>query len=665
MKKTIFTTLGALLFVISAFAYSGGNGSELFPYEISSKADMVELATNVNSGQAYTGKYFKLTRSLIGSTDTISTTIGNNTYSFSGIFDGSNYEVAVKINSTERTGLFGNISNGTIKNLGVSGSITSSSAANIGSICAYATGTNIITNCYSKVKINATSTSSGGYYSIAYFGGVCGYIYSGTTTITNCYNVGNITTSVYGTVYVGGICGGIPSTGANNKIENCYNTGTILAKTTNTNTDAYAGGICGSAIAATPIIKNCYNAGNISSIRSGSLVSYSGGICGQYGNIQNCFVANVQITNVNDAPLAKIGRVVGGTSGTYANNYAYGMITLNGNAISSTNANSKDGKDAVTANFQDQAWLTTNLTWDFTDTWIMPGAGEYPVLKFQEAALPPSANVTVTVNSSNAALGTTLGSGIYARNSSATIHAIPLANNVFVSWSDSNTDNPRTLTADDDITLTATFASCDNSALLAEIETLETANTNLQNDLNTANGTITTLNGTITTLNGNITTLETQNTNLQNDLNTANGTVTTLNGTITTLNGNITTLQTQNTNLQNDLNTANGTVTTLNGTIIGLENDLSDSEAEIIRLQNQLNECSTVHLAKVKSTIASIYPNPTTGIVYLNTVNNVKVYSQNGDLLQEKTGDSIDLSGYATGIYLLQVGDEWVKVVKQ
>jgi len=60
----------------------------------------------------------------------------------------------------------------------------------------------------------------------------------------------------------------------------------------------------------------------------------------------------------------------------------------------------------------------------------------------------------------------------------------------------------------------------------------------------------------------------------------------------------------------------------------------------------------------------SIYPNPTTGIVYLNSVSHIKVYSQQGELLQEKTGDSVDLSGYAAGLYLLQVGNEWVKVVK-
>jgi len=51
MRKKLFTTIISALIAIYAFAYSGGNGSKDNPYLISSKADMEQLATNVNGGQ--------------------------------------------------------------------------------------------------------------------------------------------------------------------------------------------------------------------------------------------------------------------------------------------------------------------------------------------------------------------------------------------------------------------------------------------------------------------------------------------------------------------------------------------------------------------------------------------------------------------------------------
>jgi hypothetical protein len=54
-------------------------------------------------------------------------------------------------------------------------------------------------------------------------------------------------------------------------------------------------------------------------------------------------------------------------------------LPLNGDPISSSDANSKDGKDETTASLKSQSWLNTNLSWDFTDIWkIKPN--EYPTL---------------------------------------------------------------------------------------------------------------------------------------------------------------------------------------------------------------------------------------------------------------------------------------------
>jgi len=61
-----------------------------------------------------------------------------------------------------------------------------------------------------------------------------------------------------------------------------------------------------------------------------------------------------------------------------------------------------------------------------------------------------------------------------------------------------------------------------------------------------------------------------------------------------------------------------------------------------------------------------IYPNPTTGKVYLETESNIKVYDVQGVFLMETFGNQVDLSAYPQGVYLLQVnGGRWIKVVKR
>ena len=62
----------------------------------------------------------------------------------------------------------------------------------------------------------------------------------------------------------------------------------------------------------------------------------------------------------------------------------------------------------------------------------------------------------VTIQSNNDQWGKVTGAGIYTQE--ATITATPNEGYTFLRWSDGNTDNPRTLTVTEDITLTAEFA---------------------------------------------------------------------------------------------------------------------------------------------------------------------------------------------------------------
>lgn len=64
---------------------------------------------------------------------------------------------------------------------------------------------------------------------------------------------------------------------------------------------------------------------------------------------------------------------------------------------------------------------------------------------------------TITVQTSDPALGVVSGGGIYAMNDSATLTATPLDFNQFLQWDDGNTDNPRTIRVTSNRTYVALF----------------------------------------------------------------------------------------------------------------------------------------------------------------------------------------------------------------
>ena len=65
----------------------------------------------------------------------------------------------------------------------------------------------------------------------------------------------------------------------------------------------------------------------------------------------------------------------------------------------------------------------------------------------------------------------------------------------------------------------------------------------------------------------------------------------------------------------------------------------------------------------------SVYPNPTTGIVYIetngNTLPEVRIYTVIGKLTRITKGNKIDLSDLPNGVYILQIENQRVRVVKR
>ena len=71
-----------------------------------------------------------------------------------------------------------------------------------------------------------------------------------------------------------------------------------------------------------------------------------------------------------------------------------------------------------------------------------------------------------------------------------------------------------------------------------------------------------------------------------------------------------------------------------------------------------------VGLPIIEEPLLEIYPNPTTGKIYIETESEIKVYNLQGELLQKTFGNQVDLSTYPQGVYLLQANGRWSKVIK-
>ncbi len=307
----------------------------------------------------YDNTWFKLITDVYIDSIAVWQPIGlNNNYYFGGHFDGDNHTVTLYlITSTMKfVGIFGYAENGSFQNLTSAGRVTVTSAPSdvyAGGICGYSTS--LFTNCYNTGDISSfsnyssysggicgssyaavtnchntgnVSSSSNDYRS--YSGGICG---TTTAAVTNCHNIGNVSSSSpssssssYSDTYSGGICGSsnadvtnchnvgdISSYGSSSSysggicgissasVSRCYNTANITSSSTSTSSsyDSQSGGICGiarpSVTSAYPSITNCYNTGDISSVKPNK--AYAGGICGKgyvspyyyFPSINNCY----------------------------------------------------------------------------------------------------------------------------------------------------------------------------------------------------------------------------------------------------------------------------------------------------------------------------------------------------------------------------------------
>jgi hypothetical protein len=305
------------------FGYSGGSGTEEEPYRIANKADLLELGGTI----ADYNKCFILMADINMGGEVFTTAIIPETpggWGFTGTFDGNGHKIinATINNGDSDVGLFGQIREGTVKNLGVENFSVNSTSADDFYYAGCLVGYNIqgiLSNCYSRGDVNSTNmagvlvgVNSGGTISncnsigsvngttdgsFDYFGGLAG-VNSGS--ISNCYS----TVSVSGE-YVGGLVG-------NNyeSISNCYSTGTVNGTET-------AGGLVG--VVNSGIVSNCYSACSV----NGSYIL--GGLVGGHsdGIISNCFSKSA----VHGADNSQyVGGLVGVTASEIHDCYSTGAV---------------------------------------------------------------------------------------------------------------------------------------------------------------------------------------------------------------------------------------------------------------------------------------------------------------------------------------------------
>ncbi len=210
---------------------------------VSTPEELQNFASDVNGGNSYEGKTVVLAGDIsLGGEANPWTAIGTQSAPFKGTFDGGNHVISgLYINSTKsHQGLFGYINGGTVQNVTVQGSVTST-GGNIAGVAGY-NNKGIIKNCSSAVDVNG----KGGSF-VHYYGGIAAY---NNGTVTGCVNSGSIAATG------GAACGGIVGCNFGGTVADCYNKGTVQ------NPGSHVGGIIGQGRNGSEVA-NCYNIGSV------------------------------------------------------------------------------------------------------------------------------------------------------------------------------------------------------------------------------------------------------------------------------------------------------------------------------------------------------------------------------------------------------------------
>ena len=459
----------------AVYTFSGGDGSKGNPYLISSKEDMVQLSSEVASGNQFAGKYFQLMADIdLSGSEWVP--IGNKTTRFDGIFDGSNHVIAgMTITSkSDYVGLFGIISgsvSGIIidganvngggcsaavagKTWGTGGTANSGAVSNcivrdssikgnnfVGAIAGESKGD--ITNCTVENCIIEGKEKTGGISGCMTYkdGGGWGY---NTCVFENCIVRDS---EIIGTKNVGGITGYKPDYSTSSGSYRPVITKCLTLESKISGEEAVAGilgGIYHFYTGDYILVSECANWSTVTAS------TYVGGIVGRadrcaFGNgytiIRNCF-------NMGEIFASSSGGgICGATYKTIENCHNLGIVhgsSYSCKSICGDDSYSSWGDDRLTMTncfylsklnsdynatpLDSEKYLdTTSFTdWDFDTIWIMNGAVGGPTLRWMLPLLPtayckiavfdsettaPISNVQVTLGSTDNIVASTNDDG--------------------------------------------------------------------------------------------------------------------------------------------------------------------------------------------------------------------------------------------------------------
>jgi hypothetical protein len=308
-KSSCLQSFLVLLLLLSTFGlhaqtYSGGTGTDLDPYMISTKADLHYLSENVNHWDKhfvqtadiyFVSSDFQIGGSFYNNGEGFKT-LGTDFATFLGTYDGRGHIIdSLYINrpTEDYQGFFGKKVWGSIRDLGLTNIFVKGQNYN-GALVGYFDDGDIA-DCY------VTGTVTG---TLNYTGGLAGHHSNGIITRSHA------TVNVEGNV-IGGLIGHLE----NSFVNKCYATGNVIGTTS-----SYTGGLIGLMQLSSPnnAVTDCYASGNVSgNYAVGGLIGHSG------GNISNCFSSGSVNGNYSG------GGLVGFASqkGSILNCYATGTVT--------------------------------------------------------------------------------------------------------------------------------------------------------------------------------------------------------------------------------------------------------------------------------------------------------------------------------------------------
>lgn len=273
---------------------------------------------------------------------------------FSGILDGDGHAISgLHIKNSGVVGLFGFVTNGTIRNLGLKNvNITGEASSWTGALAGELASNGVITNSY----VTGTVTGSGNGT-----GGLVGFNCGGT--ITDSYSSGVVTGD---SAYTGGLVGrNLYAT-----ISGSYNRGLV----TNIRSGAYTGGLAGFNQGGT--ITDSYSTGAVSDTGGGA---YTGGLVGyvnEGGTVSGSYSAGKVTGNGSN-----IGGFLGGTDYADGITASYWDSDRSGQQNGSGDGNSLAGLTKLSAAEKDPYSQSSYSSFNFGTTWFMIDGATHPFLR--------------------------------------------------------------------------------------------------------------------------------------------------------------------------------------------------------------------------------------------------------------------------------------------